>query len=183
MESKKKILALFGKSGSGKSTIQQYLVEQCAMNSIIACTTRPKREREQNGKDYYFLTENEFNNQKMLEITKFNNWFYGTPIEALKSNTINIGVFNIQSIEQLLQNNELEIVPVYIWCPDKDRLLRNLTRETFPNCIEICRRFLTDEEDFNNISFEYEFFDNSHDVDFRNLLNRPMVAEMINHIK
>lgn len=167
MENKYKILALFGKSGAGKDTVQKQLIKASpTWNGIISCTTRPKRDYEKNGVDYYFLSLEEFTqkvlNMSMLEATEFNNWFYGTTLDALKKNTVNIGVFNIKGIECLLQDPRLEVIPVYIYCEDRIRLIRNLNREQEPNCKEICRRFLADERDFSNIDFTYFTFDNNN---------------------
>ncbi len=185
MKNKYKILALFGKSGAGKDTIQKWLATNYNMNRIISCTTRPPRDYEKDGIDYHFLSTDIFTQKvldlSMLEVTCFNNWFYGTPIESLKKDKINVGVFNIQGIQCLLQDNRLNIVPVYIHSHDKIRLLRNLTREKNPNCQEICRRFLIDEKDFLNIDFDYTFFDNSDNQvqDFYNFMNLPKVKDLI----
>jgi guanylate kinase len=184
-ENNYKLICLFGKSGSGKDTIQKWLVSNYGMNGIISCTTRPPRDYEQDGVDYHFLTNEEFANKvldmSMLEATDFNHWFYGTPIEALEKDKINVGVFNIQGIECLLQDARLNIVPIYINCNDKVRLLRNLNREKNPDCKEICRRFMTDDKDFENISFDYTIFTNNDNRDrgFYGLLNLPTVKELI----
>ena len=155
-----KIIALFGPSSSGKDTLAKYITANVSnTHEIISCTTRPKREYEQDKVDYYFLTNQEFTekvlNGSMLEATSFRDWFYGTPLEALDENKINVGVFNIQGIECLLKDNRLDIFPVYIACEDKLRLQRSLNREANPDCEEICRRFLTDLKDFEEIPFEY----------------------------
>ena len=42
----------------------------------------------------------------------------------------------------------LIILPYYIVCSDKTRMIRQLDREEEPNVHEIARRFLTDDEDF-----------------------------------
>ena len=60
MENKYKVLALFGKSGAGKDTIQKWLTTNYNMNGIISCTTRPKRDYEKDGVDYHFLSNEEF---------------------------------------------------------------------------------------------------------------------------
>lgn len=154
-----KIIALFGPSSSGKDTLAKILSKKEGIHEIISCTTRPKRDYEQEGIDYNFIDEEEFAkkvlNGSMLEATSFHNWFYGTPIEALDENKINVGVFNIQGIECLLKDDRLDIIPIYIACEDKLRLQRSLDREINPDCEEICRRFLTDKKDFEDISFEY----------------------------
>lgn len=186
MESSKyKVLALFGKSGAGKDTIQKWLTTNYDMNGIISCTTRPKRDYEEDGVDYHFLSNEAFAQKvldlSMLEATCFNDWFYGTPLESLSKDKVNVGVFNIQGIECLLQDSRLNIVPVYIYSHDKVRLLRNLEREKNPNCQEICRRFLTDEKDFSDIDFDYVLFDNSDNRmrGFYGFTNLPEVRNLI----
>ena len=55
---KVKVIALFGKAGSGKDTILRALVkvDPDKFNEIVSCTTRPPREGEQEGVNYHFLT-------------------------------------------------------------------------------------------------------------------------------
>lgn len=169
MNDKYKIFALFGKSGAGKDTIQKWIVSNYAYltKGIVSCTTRPKRENEIDGKDYYFLNNEKFAeevlNGNMLEATEFNHWFYGTRLSELDKNKINVGVFNIGGIECLLQDSRIEVTPFYVDVPDKIRLTRALNREENPDCHEICRRFLSDEKDFCDIDFDYETIYN-HDL-------------------
>lgn len=166
---KYKILALFGKSGSGKDTIQNRIVfdNSDITNKIISYTTRPKRDYEQEGVDYYFIEPDVFSekvlNGSMLEATSFRDWFYGTGIEQLSEDKINVGVFNIQGIECLLEDSRLEVLPVLIEVNNKKRLIRTLSREGNPDCQEVCRRFLADEKDFSLIPFKYETFYNEED--------------------
>ena len=58
-------------------------------------------------------------------------------------------------MKSLLDDQRLDILPIYIDALDKIRLERNLKRESNPNCKEICRRFLSDESDFNS---QFDFF-------------------------
>lgn len=163
-----KVIALFGKSASGKDTLQKWLVRKYSNSKgIVSCTTRPPRENEQEGIDYNFLSIEEFTkkvlNGTMLEATSFREWFYGTPIESLDPSAINIGVFNIAGLEAIMEDSRLEVFPVYVWAEGKTRLLRSLKRESKPNCEEICRRYLADEKDFAELDedFEFAFFNNS----------------------
>lgn len=159
---KYKIIALFGPSGVGKDAIQNRIASSYEdMHKIISCTTRPKRDYEVEGQDYFFLEPIQFAQKvldgSMLEATSFRAWMYGTPIDALDKDKINIGVFNIAGIECLLEDSRLEVIPVYVEVSPKTRLMRALSREQNPDCHEVCRRFLADEQDFAKINAEDGF--------------------------
>ena len=184
--SKYQVIALCGKSASGKDSIQKATVQANPdkFNSIISCTTRPMRDNEQNKIDYYFLTLEEFTvkvlNGEMLEATEFNNWFYGTPIKALKKDKINIGVFNPAGIEALLDDPRLEVTVVLVGASDKTRLMRALNRENEPNCSEICRRYFADEEDFLKADFMPDYAVRNENGDGQDLSQRlPQLIEKI----
>lgn len=185
MSRKYKIIALFGKSGAGKDTIQKWMVANLPnMKDIVSYTTRPKRDYEQEGIDYHFINHTQFAEKvldgSMLEATEFNHWFYGTSIDELDINKINVGVFNVFGIQCLLQDNRLDVLPVYIDCYDKTRLLRTLNRENNPDCYEICRRYMTDEDDFNKIDFDYvTYLNNTGDATYFNIHKIPTIADFI----
>ena len=159
MNHKIKVVALYGKAGAGKDTILQRLMGEAyadeRFNEIISCTTRPPREGEIDGVNYYFVTEEEFTHlvltSQMLEATCFNRWYYGTPISSVNSEKINIGVFNPAGLAALLDDARLAVLPIHIYTDDKTRLLRQLNREKQPNVKEICRRFFADEDDFEKL--------------------------------
>ena len=163
MEKKIKILALFGKSASGKDSIQKWITTNYPQltNKIVSCTTRPPRSGEQDGVDYFFLSDEEFAKKvldgSMLEATSFREWFYGTALDQLNPDKINVGVFNITGVECILDDPRLDVVPVWVYASDKTRLRRSLDREDNPDCKEICRRFLADEKDFEEMD-DFDFF-------------------------
>lgn len=180
-EQKYNILALFGKAGSGKDTIKNTMLEKFAAtyHGIVSYTSRPPRNNEVDGKDYHFVTVDEFAthilNFSMLEATCFDAhggpWFYGTNIHSLDINKINIGVFNITAIECLLGDPRLNVIPVMIYATDKKRLQRQLEREQDPDCYEICRRFISDEKDFDDVPFEYMTVINTDDYLLINIVD------------
>lgn len=160
------VIALFGKAGSGKD----YLIKNLKNKTIeranykVSCTTRPKREGEKEGIDYFFLTEEEFLEKKkkgeFVETQEFNGWYYGTRVVDLQeSPMVNIGIFNIYGIYQMIQAG-INVIPIYIRASDKIRMIRQLEREENPNVSEIVRRFNTDEEDFSDIPFDTFVFYN-----------------------
>lgn len=152
-----KILALMGPSGSGKDTVLKEVLKKNPkeFNKIINCTTRPMREGEVNGVDYFFISPETFAEQvlnfDMIEATNFNDWFYGTSKDALVNNAINIGVFSPEAVEALLESPDIELMVLELAASDKTRLLRQLNREANPNVHEIIRRFKADEEDFADL--------------------------------
>ena len=153
MERKYKIIAIIGQSGCGKDTVLNETImrhpEVCSR--IVNCTTRPMR-------DYGFTRE--VLNGNMLEATEYNDWFYGTNINALTPNKINIGVFSPAAVEALLQDPRLDVDVVRVVTANKTRLQRSLNREDTPDCTEICRRYLADEKDFADLDFDYWIMEN-----------------------
>ena len=160
---KYQVIALVGKAGAGKDTVQKATcsAHPLIFNPIVSCTTRPMREGEIQGIDYNFVSLENFTrmvlNGDMLEATEFRGWFYGTPINSLSKDKINLGVFNPAGVEALLEDNRLDVLVIEVLTSDKTRLLRCLNREKNPDCAEICRRFMTDEKDFLALS-EWEEF-------------------------
>lgn len=164
MENQKriKVVALYGKAGAGKDTVMQQVIKMAPnlCHEIVSCTTRPPREGEVNGVNYHFLTVEEFTHKvlsgDMLEATEFREWFYGTALDALSAEQVNIGVFNTAGLEALFEDTRLEVLPVSVEASDKTRLMRQLNRETNPDCEEICRRFFADKQDFKRFEAEIE---------------------------
>ncbi|NUM50753.1 MAG: guanylate kinase [Flavobacteriales bacterium] len=79
-----KCIIICAPSGAGKTTIVHYLLKQNKnLQFSVSATTRQKRENEQHGKDYYFITVEEF--KKNISENKFVEWeevyegtYYGT---------------------------------------------------------------------------------------------------------
>lgn len=155
------IIALLGKAGAGKDTVARILVENNQeWHMMISCTTRPMREGEKEGVNYYYLTNEEFAakvlNGDMLEAVCFNNWYYGTDKTTLLPG-INVGIFNPEGYDCFLESAkidpELTVIGFYVDVDDKIRMMRQLSRETNPDVKEICRRYFADLEDFDDIDY------------------------------
>ncbi len=79
-----KIIIFSAPSGAGKSTIVRHLLAQgLPMQFSVSATSRPPRGEEENGKDYYFLSPEEFKkriaNGEFLEYEEvYTDTFYGT---------------------------------------------------------------------------------------------------------
>ena len=79
------VVILSGASSVGKGAIRHKLLEDKDMNLFfsISETTRPMKEGEVDGVDYYFVSHKAFadsvKNRELLEYTEFNGYYYGTP--------------------------------------------------------------------------------------------------------
>lgn len=168
MSNKYQVIALIGQTGAGKSAIQRASCElhPALFNKIVGCTTRPIREDEIQGVHYNFISLLQFTHQvlngDMIEATEFNDWFYGTTIDQLAPDKINIGVFNPIAVEALLEDPRLDVMTILVEASDKTRLIRCLNREKAPDCDEICRRYFEDKKDFANIDFGYTLLTNEN---------------------
>ena len=69
-----KLIVIAAPSGSGKTTIVKRLISEVSLNLgfSISATSRRKRENEVDGKDYYFLSVNEF--KKKISLNEFIEW-------------------------------------------------------------------------------------------------------------
>lgn len=82
-----KIVILSGPSGAGKTTLYKKLLAgryfKNKLVKIISVTTRPKREGERQGRDYFFVNKKEFlslqKSGQLLEWQKVFNHYYGSP--------------------------------------------------------------------------------------------------------
>lgn len=151
---KKKLVCIIGPSACGKDTIYQKVLKKSSYCSpVVRYTTRPKRDYETNGKDYYFINNEEFTekvlNCEMAEAAEFNDWFYGTGKDVLKEDLINVMTCDLNAAEALCNDPDLFTIVIYIEVGAKERLLRALNREKDPDVNEIIRRFTDDERKYN----------------------------------
>ena len=82
------LLVLTGPSGAGKGTLVEHIVKQrpdCVFS--VSATTRPKRSTDVEGRDYYFLSQDEFLQREaqgwFLETAEVHGHLYGTPVAAV----------------------------------------------------------------------------------------------------
>ena len=160
-----KIFYIMGKSSSGKDSIYRQLEgnQELGLKRLVIYTTRPIRDGEVNGREYFFADENKLKefrrNGKLIEArtyqTVYGPWTYFTAddgqIDLSAADYLLIGTLvSYQALREYF--GEEAIVPVYLEVEDGLRLARALERERRqekPKYAEMCRRFLADEEDFS----------------------------------
>lgn len=181
------IIAIIGKSASGKDSIIKEIAKQCnkEVALIQQTTTRPRRENEDENA-YHFVSLEEFqSNEDIIAKTQFREWFYGTDLKDLAIDKWNIGVFTPSSIGQL-QNDERinNLIIFYIQADDRVRLERSLAREPQGDVIEMCRRMLADDKDFKEITFDYYPILNNQKDDFKKAIGyiwRKIILPFMKH--
>lgn len=153
--------------------LNEILASDSSLHRVISYTTRPKREYEQEGLDYYYITLEEF--QELIKTSEMYEysphvWMYGTGIKSYDKNKINVAVLNPMGIRELLDNPDFNVIVYWVRAAAKTRLLRQLNREEDPDCDEIVRRYGTDTDDFSHINFEYIDLPNDNIEELREAL-------------
>ena len=160
-----KIFYIMGKSASGKDSIYRMLLQKKELNlkRIIPYTTRPARNGEEQGREYYFVDEERYRELreegKLIESRAYETvhgvWIYFTAddgqIDLDRYDYLMIGTLvSYRALREYF--GEERLVPIYIEVEDGLRLSRALERErrqAEPKYAEMCRRFLADTEDFS----------------------------------
>ncbi len=159
-----KIYYLMGKSGAGKDTLYREILERNPrLKTVTLYTTRPIRDGEKDGVEYYFASPDALTSYvqagKVIEQrtyhTMYGEWTYATiddgQLDPEKEDYLIIGT--LESYEKMKDYyGEKYLFPLYIEVEDGERLSRALLREQnqeHPRYDEMCRRFLADQEDFS----------------------------------
>ena len=157
-----KLFYIMGKSASGKDTIYQKLLEHPALDfkRLVIYTTRPIRDGEKDGQEYYFVDEDAFQQMKaegkIIEdreyYTVYGLWRYFTAANLQLDKYDYLGIGTLESFVQLKKYyGEEAICPLYIEVEDGERLKRAIARvetQDFPKYEEMCWRVLADCKDF-----------------------------------
>lgn len=152
------LIVISGPSGAGKDTICQKLINEC--NNLylsISMTTRKPRNTEISGKDYFFVTNNEFEenikNNIFLEYAIYNNNYYGTPKDKVEE-MINKGQDVILVIDIKGAINIQKIIPsalfIFIMPPDMETLKNRLIGRKTESKEVVVERFKTAYNEINN---------------------------------
>lgn len=142
MEMKKGLLIVMsGPSGVGKGAVRRTLMEDKTLDLVysVSMTTRKPRPTETNGVDYFFVSDEEFNehvkNGDFLEHASFVGNQYGTPkkyVDDLRNNGKNVLLeIEVQGAKQVLEtckkNNE-DLVSIFLFPPSMAALEKRIRK-------------------------------------------------------
>lgn len=173
MANKNGVLVLFsGPSGVGKDTVLEIVLNKDkSLQRSISLTTRDIRENEVNGKDYYFITKDKFNNMiengEVLEFAQYGKNFYGTPkapvdkwLSEGKTVILKIEVQGAQQIKKLYP----EAVGIFVLPPSMTELESRLRSRGTENEDDILKRLEIAENEVK-MSKDYDYTVINDDLD------------------
>tara|TARA_B100002052_G_scaffold88270_1_gene81172 strand:+ start:433 stop:1065 length:633 start_codon:yes stop_codon:yes gene_type:complete len=159
------VVVLSSPSGAGKTTLVKKIAEEKNFKISISYTTRKPRTNEINGKDYFFISEEEFENliknQEFLEYAKVFENYYGSPKKKVfeKLNKGENVIFDIdwQGTEQIKsQKLNYKLITFFILPPTKSELFNRLKNRDMKdkNIVEErMKQFDEDIEHWENYDF------------------------------
>lgn len=132
---KGRAIILSGPSGVGKDTLFRRWKElDSRLAKVITCTTRAPRDGEEDGRDYHFLSQAEFdqmvNDGELLEHKFVHGNWYGTPRAGVESlvdaGYLTVLMIDVQGALEMMRNHP-EITGVFILPPTMEELERRIT--------------------------------------------------------
>ncbi len=159
------MVILSSPSGAGKTTISKKLQQKYQNFKIsVSHTTRRPRPNEVEGIDYYFLTEEQFQNKiankEFYEYAKIFGNYYGTSKKSIIDllNNKNDILFDIdwQGTQQLSKHKELKFTKIFILPPSKEELKKRLTQRNQDKPTIVLERLSSYENDLKYQN-DYDF--------------------------
>lgn len=175
------LIAISGPSGVGKGTIVKRLLEKGGYALSVSCTTRAPREGEVDGREYFFISKQEFlslvDSGGLLEYSNHFENYYGTPKKFVEDRLKTHDVILEIEVDGSLQVKKVhpEIVLIMVVPPNKEELKRRLAGRGSENAEKIEKRLSRMEYELAQADkYDYTVVNDNLDV---------AVAEIENIIK
>ncbi len=144
----KNLVTISAPSGAGKTTICRALQENTDMKFSISCTTRERRNYEVDGVDYYFLSEDEFEqrleNNEFVETENVHGCMYGTLKEsidfALSTKEILLFEVDVKGAMSIKNLYPKENISIFILPPNLEDLKARLIKRGTDSRERIAKR-------------------------------------------
>jgi len=143
------LLVMSSPSGAGKTTLsRRLLAADSNITMSVSVTTRAPRPGEVDGKDYHFITHEEFGRLRdrgdLLEYAEVFGNFYGTPkrpvVEALQAGRDVLFDIDWQGTQQLGATMEEDLVRVFILPPSSEELRERLIGRAQDSAATVAKR-------------------------------------------
>jgi guanylate kinase len=148
LNKKGEIIVISAPSGAGKTSIVKRLIKEIpGLVFSVSATTRKKRENEENGIDYFFLSEDEFKNKiknnEFVEWEKVYDYYYGTfksyiDKNITKGNSVifEVDVNGAMRIKNIYPDAHL----IYVLPPSHEELIKRLKNRKTDDDADIQKR-------------------------------------------
>ena len=181
IENQNKLVIISSPSGAGKTTLCKMLLKKMKNVELsISYTSRSKRLNEIEGKDYFFIKKEKFDNllkkNFFIETAKNFNNYYGSPfsnIQKAKKNK-NILLFDIdwKGAREIRKNyNKNDILDFFILPPSRDELKKRLLKRGRENIKEI------------NLRLSYAIKEMKHYKEYKYVLVNENIHQTVSEIK
>ena len=178
------MLVLSSPSGAGKTSICKKVISLDKKISLsVSYTTRPKRKSEKDGKDYFFVSKEKFEDLKkknfFIEFANVFDHWYGTPKNFIENN-LNNGedvIFDIdwQGAQKLSDFSKNDVVSVFILPPSNKELHERLKKRAEDSVETVSKRMSKARSEISHW-IEYDYVLINHNlmdcsVEVLNILN------------
>lgn len=179
---KSRLFIISGSMATSKDTTLNELSNRGVVKTLLSTTTRPKRPSEQQGREYDFVTEEEFNKKDFVEkrlykVANGDIWYYGLSYDEIFKCYNNFGnyavILDVQGMRKLKKyinrffGDGIEVTTIMLQASYYTRLKRYLNRDKIDDELvkECCRRLLADSDEIEKYSNEYDVVLKSEDED------------------
>lgn len=168
------LIVISGPSGAGKDTVMQRMQERgFPFHFVVTATTRPKREAEVEGKDYWFVSKEEF--ARMIEANELIEYamvygdYKGIPRaqvrEALASGKDVVMRLDVQGAETVRKLTP-EALLIFVTTETEDELERRLRNRNSENSDTLALRIATARKELQRIqAFDYVVINRDFQLD------------------
>lgn len=159
-----KRIILAGAAASGKDHLRKKL-ESRNFKYAVSYTTRPPREGEIDGRDYFFISsekaEEMIRHGEFFEYVMFNGWLYGTSMNQwFQKNDESVYIMTPTGLSHINEKDRSECFVIYVDIDVETRKSRLKNRSMPGDSLE--RRLEADEKDFENFT-NYDIRITNHD--------------------
>lgn len=170
---KSKLFIISGSTASSKDTTLNELSNRGVIKTLLSTTTRPIRATEKQGREYNFITEEEFNKKEFIEkrvykVANGDTWYYGLSYDEIFKCYNNIGnyavILDVQGMRTIKEyinrtfKDSIEVITIMLQASYYTRLSRYINRDKVIDDMvkEAIRRINADMNEIEPFVNEYD---------------------------